>query len=209
MSTYTRNVQALTEQQKAWFKKLNDYPVHILEGPAGSGKTYIATAEGCARLDKGLVDRLVFLRPHVTTEEFGFLPGSLEDKMDPLMVPIIDVALQRLSAKRYNQYIADKKIEIAALAYLRGRTFNNCWIILDEAQNCTITQIKMVLTRLGEGSTLIIAGDSTQSDLKETSGLVWAKKRLTNCPVVSVTEFLQSDVVRSNTVKELLRFIGD
>lgn len=209
MSEYTRNIQALNEQQKNWFRKLDHYPIHILEGPAGVGKTYIATAEGCARLDKGTVDRIIFLRPHVTTEDFGFLPGTLEDKMDPFMLPLVDVAIQRLSGKRYAKYVAERKIEIAALAYLRGRTFHNSWIIFDEAQNCTPAQMKMVLTRLGNDTKLIITGDSTQSDIGEKNGLDWVKKKLSNCPIVCVTEFSTDQVVRSNTVKELLKYLGD
>ena len=121
MAEYTRNIQALNEHQKEWFRKIDHFPIHIIEGPAGSGKTYIGTAEGCSRLDKGISDKLVFLRPHVTTEDFGFLPGDLGEKMDPLMIPIVEVAVKRLSMKRYKQFVSDGAIEIAALAYLRGR----------------------------------------------------------------------------------------
>jgi phosphate starvation-inducible PhoH-like protein len=209
MSEYTRNIQALNEQQKNWFRKLDHYPIHILEGPAGVGKTYIATAEGCSRLDKGIVEKIIFLRPHVTSEDFGFLPGSLEDKMDPFMLPLVDVAVQRLSGKRYAKYVAEKKIEIAALAYLRGRTFHNSWVIFDEAQNSTPSQMKMVLTRLGNNTKLIITGDSSQSDLPGKNGLDWVKDKLSECPIVHVTQFTTEQVVRSETVKELLKYLGD
>jgi phosphate starvation-inducible PhoH-like protein len=209
MPEYTRNIQALNEQQKNWFRKLDHYPIHILEGPAGVGKTYIATAEGCSRLDKGTVEKIIFLRPHVTSEDMGFLPGTLEDKMDPFMLPLVDVAIQRLSGKRYAKYVAEKKIEIAALAYLRGRTFHDSWVIFDEAQNCTPEQMKMVLTRLGNNTKLIIAGDTTQSDLKEKNGLVWVKEKLEGCHLVCTTNFTSAQVVRSETVRELLKYLGD
>ncbi len=209
MPEYTRNIQSRSEQQKEWFRSIDKYPIHILEGPAGVGKTYIATAEGCSRLDKGTVEKIVFLRPHVTTEEFGFLPGTLEDKMDPLMLPLVDVAVQRLSAKRYNKYVAEGQIEIAALAYLRGRTFHNTWIIFDEAQNATIAQMRMVLSRMGENATLIIAGDGSQSDLREQNGLDWAKQKLKDCPIVHTTQFTTDQVVRSSTVRELLKYLGE
>jgi phosphate starvation-inducible protein PhoH and related proteins len=121
MPEYTRNTQALNENQKTWFKNLNQCAVDIIEGPAGSGKTYIAVAEGCSRLDKKLIDKITFIRPYITTEDFGFLPGTLEEKMDPFMQPLIDVAVQRLSNKRYKEYVVNGQIEIAALAFLRGR----------------------------------------------------------------------------------------
>jgi phosphate starvation-inducible PhoH-like protein len=209
MSEYTRNIQALNEQQKEWFRSLDKYPVHVLEGPAGVGKTYLATAEGCSRLDKGTVEKLIFLRPHVTTEDFGFLPGTLEDKMDPFMLPIVDVAIQRLSAKRYSKYVVDKRIEIAALAYIRGRTFHNAWVIFDEAQNSTPQQMKMVLTRLGGDTKLLITGDESQSDIDGKNGLTWVKEKFHDCPVVNITKFHTDNVVRSHTVKELLKHLGE
>jgi phosphate starvation-inducible PhoH-like protein len=209
MSEYTRNVQALNEQQKSWFRTIDKYPVHILTGPAGVGKTYISVSEGCSRLDKGIVDKMVFLRPHVATEEIGFLPGDLHEKLDPFMRPLIDIALARLSAKRYQKYVAEDKIEIAALAYLRGRTFSNSWVILDEAQNCTKEQLKMVLTRLGENTTLIISGDLTQSDLGSDNGLKWVNEKFADCPVVGLTTFNSENVVRSKTLRILLQHLGE
>lgn len=207
MAEYTRNIQALNDHQKEWFRKIDHFPIHIIEGPAGSGKTYIGTAEGCSRLDKGITDKIIFLRPHVTTEDFGFLPGTLEEKMDPLLIPLVDVAVKRLSMKRYKQYCADGAIEIAALAYLRGRTFTNSWVIFDEAQNSTEEQMKMVLTRLGDGSKLIITGDLSQSDIPGSNGLTWAINRLQGCEVVSITKFDTDDVVRSDTVRKLLKHL--
>ena len=171
--------------------------------------TAAATAEGCSRLDSGKVDRMVWLRPHVTSENFGFLPGTLEEKMDPLMRPLYDVAIARLSVKRFRKYLEEEKIEVAALAYLRGRTFSNSWVIFDEAQNSTIQQMKMVLTRIGDNCTLIIAGDPSQSDLEGTNGLVWAREKLIDCPIVCTTRFTSDQVVRSKTVKELLKHLGE
>ena len=127
--------------------------------------------------------------------------------MDPLMIPIVDVAVKRLSMKRYKQYIADGNIEIAALAYLRGRTFHRSWVIFDEAQNCTEEQMKMVLTRLGDHSKLIITGDLSQSDITGNNGLSWAMNRLQGCEVVSITKFDTNDVVRSDTVRKLLKHL--
>lgn len=207
MAEYTRNIQALNDNQKNWFRNIDKYPIHIMEGPAGSGKTYLASAEGCNRLDKKLVYKIVFLRPHVTTEDFGFLPGDLQDKMDPFMQPLVDVATTRLSSKRYKEYIADGSIEVAALAYLRGRTFHQSWVIFDEAQNSTIEQMKMVLTRLGDNTKLVITGDLSQSDIMGRNGLEWAIEKLQNCPIVCVTKFNNDDVVRSRTVKELLKYL--
>lgn len=209
MGEYTKNIQALNNNQKNWFRSLENSPIDILEGPAGTGKSYCATAEGCARLDKGSVDKVVFLRPHVTTEDFGFLPGDLQEKMDPFMQPLVDVAINRLSMKRYKNYLENGQIEIAALAYLRGRTFHRSWVIFDEAQNCTISQMNMVLTRLGDNTKLIITGDLSQSDIEGENGLAWAIKRLRHCPVVSIFQFSTEDVVRSRTVKELLKYLGE
>lgn len=207
MAEYTRNIQALNENQKAWFRNLDHFPIQITEGPAGSGKSYIAVAEGCSRLDKGMTEKLVFLRPHVTTEDFGYLPGTLEEKMDPLLIPLVDVAVKRLSMKRYKQACADGQIEIAALAYLRGRTFSNSWVIFDEAQNSTPEQMKMVLTRLGDKTKLLITGDLSQSDIPGENGLAWSLHRLVGCNVVNITKFTNSDIVRSNTVREILKHL--
>jgi phosphate starvation-inducible protein PhoH and related proteins len=210
MPEYTKNIQAQNEQQKNWFRVINQFDVHILKGPAGTGKSYIATAEGCSRLDKGTIGKVVFLRPHVTTEDFGFLPGDLAEKMDPFMQPLVDVAMQRLSAKRYKEYLASGQIEIAALAYLRGRTFHNSWMIFDEAQNSTIAQMKMVLTRIGDNSKLIIAGDITQSDISDKeNGLTWILDKLKDCNIVNIVRFSNEDVVRSDTVKILLKHLGE
>lgn len=209
MPEYTRNIQARNDQQKAFFRTLDHFPIHVVEGPAGVGKSYISVAEGCSRLDKGSVDKMVFLRPHVTTEDFGFLPGDLQDKMDPFMLPLVDVAVSRLSGKRYNKYLVEGKIEIAALAYLRGRTFHNSWVVFDEAQNSTPEQMKMVLTRIGENTKLIITGDCSQSDIKGTNGLSWAKEKLSDCKIVNIIKFGTGDVVRSETVRELLKHLGD
>lgn len=209
MGEYTRNIQALHNGQKAWFRNIENRPIDILEGPAGTGKSYVATAEGCARLDKGLVEKIVFLRPHVTTEDFGFLPGDLQDKMDPFMQPLVDVAINRLSMKRYKNYLENGNIEIAALAYLRGRTFHRAWVIFDEAQNSTVAQMNMVLTRLGDNTKLIITGDLSQSDILVENGLSWAINRLKHCPVVNTFQFTTEDVVRSKTVKELLKYLQE
>lgn len=207
MPEYTRNIQALNENQKTWFKNLNQCPVDIIEGPAGSGKSFIAVAEGCSRLDKKLIDKITFIRPYITTEDFGFLPGTLEEKMDPFMQPLIDVAVQRLSTKRYKEYVVNGQIEIAALAFLRGRTFHNAWVIFDEAQNSTPEQMKMVLTRLGDDTKLIITGDLSQTDIPGENGLQWALKRLQNCSVVSILKFNTADIVRSNTVREIVKHL--
>src|SRR5690606_22077099 len=151
-------------------------------GPAGTGKTYLAIAAAVTALEAGTVARILLSRPAVEAgETLGFLPGSMEDKLLPYLRPLYDALADRLGGKRLKALLADGTIEIAPIAYMRGRTLNNAFIVIDEAQNCTYGQIKMLLTRLGWHSTMVVTGDPDQTDLlPELSGLAEIAKRLSD-----------------------------
>jgi phosphate starvation-inducible PhoH-like protein len=180
----------------------------IATGPAGSGKTLLATEMGIKQFLNGKIEKLIFVRPAVTTDEdIGYLPGTLEDKLAPWMRPLYDILYNFIHPQEVTQLIQDKVIEISPLAYMRGRTFKNCWIIADEMQNSTISQMKMILTRIGEGTKLVITGDLEQNDRHgEPSGLEDFLERFKGRRSNSITsvEFESSDIERSEIVKEVL-----
>ena len=175
--------------------------------------TFLSVVKAIDMLEAGKVHKLVISRPAVTTEQIGFLPGNLEEKMDPLMGPIFD-SITEYRSPRYLETMLNVEfsLEIASFAYLRGRTFNSCFILVDEAQNCTIEQTKMMLTRLGEDSTMVITGDITQSDLKDKSkqdGLTWAISRLKDCPIVNYIQMEDKDIVRSVALQQLMPYLQE
>lgn len=177
-------------------------------GPAGTGKTYLAVAHAASLLVSGQVDRVILSRPAVEAgERIGFLPGDEKDKMDPYLRPLYDALYDVLHADYVDRKIAAKEIEIAPLAFMRGRTLSRAAVILDEAQNATIAQMKMFLTRLGENSRMAITGDPTQTDLPDPrqSGLADALKLLTKIEGVAVTRFTSDDVVRHRLVGEIVK----
>lgn len=182
-------------------------------GPAGCGKTMLATQRSIMGLQSGEFDRIVITRPAVSVDEqHGFLPGSLVEKMAPWMMPILDVFKEHYSPKEVAAMIADEVIDICPLAYMRGRTFKNSFIIFDEAQNSTPNQTKMVLTRIGEGSRMVITGDLRQHDRGyEANGLKDFVDRLalTGSPHIAVCEFDAGDVERHAIIAEVLRIYGD
>ena len=180
----------------------------VVSGPAGTGKTLFAVEQGVRNFLLGKIDKLIFTRPSVSVDEdLGYLPGTLEEKMAPWVRPIYDVLYQFLSPKDVQQQMEDKLIEIAPLGYMRGRTFKNTWIIADEMQNSTVAQMKMLLTRLGENSRLIITGDLEQYDRPDTiNGLedFLQKFRGKRSSSISSFEFEKYDIQREDVVKEVL-----
>ena len=181
-------------------------------GPAGTGKTFLAVASAVKMYTDGKIKKIVLTRPAVEAgERLGYLPGDLSQKIDPYLVPLFD-SLEYFFGNETLQYLIEKRnIEIVPLAYMRGRTLSNACIILDEAQNATVSQIKMFLTRLGEDSKMIITGDETQIDLnnKDFSGLKKTRKSLSNIEEISVVEFKNSDIVRNKIVSKILEVFPD
>lgn len=176
-------------------------------GPAGTGKTYLAVAQAVALFEQERIERIILSRPAVEAgENLGFLPGDLKEKIDPYLRPLYDALYDTMGAEKAEKRILAKDIEIAPLAFMRGRTLTNAFVILDEAQNTTSMQMKMFLTRLGEGSRMVITGDPTQVDLPkgETSGLLEAVDILRDVPEVGVIRFNTKDVVRSALVAKIV-----
>lgn len=185
--------------------KTNDLTVGV--GPAGTGKTYLAVASAVEALENDLVDRLILVRPAVEAgERLGFLPGDLAQKIDPYLRPMYDALFEMMGQEKVAKCIERNVIEIAPLAYMRGRTLNDAFIILDEAQNTTIDQMKMFLTRIGFGSKAVITGDITQVDLPrdKTSGLRHALKILLDIEGIGITQFQKDDIVRHPLVKKIV-----
>jgi len=175
-------------------------------GPAGTGKTYLAISAAVEALDEGRVGRIVLTRPAIEAgESLGFLPGTLEDKLAPYLRPLYDALSDRMGGKRLRNSLSDGSIEIAPVAYMRGRTLNNAFVVIDEAQNCTYGQIKMLLTRLGWHSTMVLTGDPDQTDLLPgISGLADIARRLGTLPDVAVVQLADSDIVRHPLVASML-----
>jgi phosphate starvation-inducible PhoH-like protein len=175
-------------------------------GPAGSGKTYLAITAAVEALEAGRVERIILSRPAIEAgETLGFLPGDLTEKMAPYLRPLYDCLNERLGGKRLKQYMLDGQIEIAPIGYMRGRTLNNAFIVIDEAQNCTYPQIKMLLTRLGWHSTMVLTGDPGQSDLLDgMSGLAEVARRLAPIEGIAVVNLSEMDIVRHPLVAAML-----
>ncbi len=186
----------------------------VVTGPAGTGKTMFATEYGISNFLTGTYEKLIFTRPSVSVDEdLGYLPGTLEEKMAPWVRPIYDVLYQFISPKEVTQLMEDKHIEIAPLGFMRGRTFKNTWIVADEMQNSTISQMKMLLTRLGENSRLVITGDLEQFDKPDmVNGLddFLSKFKGKRSSSISSFEFERDDIMREEVVKEILEiYAGD
>jgi len=185
----------------------SNVPVVIGTGPAGTGKTLLACHMGSKALVSGRVERLILTRPAVSVDEqHGFLPGNLNKKMEPWTRPMFDALHRFMPVKKVNELIYDQRIEICPLAYMRGRTFDNAWIIGDEMQNSTPSQMKMLLTRIGEGSKMVIAGDLAQHDRGfEANGLLDLVDRIPKSRSIVHIEFSEDDVVRAEVIKEILQ----
>ena len=206
---YTKNdvVKAKTSGQKKYFQIANKNDICFAIGPAGTGKTYLAVALAVSALNKGIVKRIVLARPAVEAgESLGFLPGDFQEKIDPYLRPLYDALDDMIPSEKLKGYIEKRIIEIVPLAYMRGRTLNNAFVILDEAQNATDVQMKMFLTRLGANSKAIITGDITQIDLpvKTKSGLIQTKEILSGITGVGFVYFEKEDVVRHKLVKDII-----
>ncbi len=200
-------VKPKSEGQKALMTAIDTYPLVMALGPAGTGKTYLAITKAVEALESGKVGRIVLSRPAVEAgESLGFLPGAMEDKLAPYLRPLYDALTDRLSSKRLKTLMAEGLIEIAPVGFMRGRTLNNAFVVIDEAQNCTYGQIKMLLTRLGWSSTMVVTGDPAQTDLlPELSGLgVAADKLETLGNKVGVIRLTDTDIVRHPLVASML-----
>ncbi len=200
-------VVARSANQLAYLRALERFELVFALGPAGTGKTYLAVATAVSFLKQHRVERLVLSRPAVEAgERLGFLPGDMKEKVDPYLRPLYDALRDMLPEGKVQLRIDTGQIEIAPLAYMRGRTLSNAFVILDEAQNTTPAQLKMFLTRLGEGSRMVITGDPTQSDLPPgtPSGLADAVERLSGIPGIGVVRFDRGDIVRHPLVSKIL-----
>lgn len=203
---YVKNIRAMSPLQQRLIDAVEDRSVVVALGPAGTGKTYIAIAKAVEALEKNRCSRILLSRPAVEAgESLGFLPGDLTEKLAPYLRPLYDALTERLGTKRLKALLADGAIEIAPVAYMRGRTLNDCFIVIDEAQNCTYGQLKMLLTRLGWRSTMVMTGDPDQTDLLPgLSGLGDVSARLERVPEISVIRLGESDIVRHPLVAGML-----
>jgi phosphate starvation-inducible PhoH-like protein len=202
------DVRPRTVGQKAYIEAIERYDIVFGIGPAGTGKTYLAVAEAVAGLKNKLFNRIILVRPAVEAgESLGFLPGDIRAKVDPYLRPVYDALHDMLPADKIKKLMELGVIEIVPLAFMRGRTLNNSFAILDEAQNTTVPQMKMFLTRIGEGSKAVITGDVTQIDLdrKRLSGLIAIQKILRNISDVKFCYLTDKDVVRHRLVKDIIR----
>jgi phosphate starvation-inducible PhoH-like protein len=207
IQTRKKRVEPRTAAQKAYVQSLFDNELAFGIGPAGTGKTYLAVAVGVSMFIGGHVDKIILSRPAVEAgEKLGYLPGDMKDKVDPYMQPLYDALNDFLPGKQLAKLLEDKKIEIAPLAFMRGRTLSNAFVVLDEAQNATSMQMKMFLTRLGQGSRMVITGDRTQIDLPRNvpSGLQDAERLLKTIPQISFNYFTSKDVVRHPLVAAII-----
>lgn len=207
IKTRKKPVEPRTDAQKAYVHSLMENELAFGIGPAGTGKTYLAVAVAVSKFISGDVDRIILSRPAVEAgEKLGYLPGDMKDKVDPYMQPLYDALNDFLPGKQLAKLIEEKRIEIAPLAFMRGRTLANAFVVLDEAQNATSMQMKMFLTRLGEGSRMVITGDRSQVDLPRgvVSGLSDAERLLKGIKGVGFNYFTSKDVVRHPLVAAII-----
>jgi phosphate starvation-inducible protein PhoH and related proteins len=210
--TERRRVSPRSPTQAAYLRAMRDHDLVFGIGPAGTGKTYLAVATGVALLRQRVVDRLILSRPAVEAgERLGFLPGDMKDKVDPYLRPLYDALQDMLPDGKLGAKLESGQIEIAPLAFMRGRTLANAFVILDEGQNTTPAQMKMFLTRLGENSRMVVTGDPSQHDLPPgtRSGLVDAVRRLDQTDEVAVIRFSEEDIVRHPLVEVILKAYGE
>lgn len=204
--SYVKTVKAKSPGQAALMSAIDERALVLALGPAGTGKTYLAIAKAVEALEAGKVGRIVLSRPAVEAgESIGYLPGDMEDKLAPYLRPLYDALTDRLSMKKVKALIAEGAIEIAPVGYMRGRTLNNAFVVIDEAQNCTYVQLKMLLTRLGWNSTMVVTGDPAQSDLLPgLSGLGDVADRFEAMENIAVVRLADRDIVRHPLVAEML-----
>lgn len=207
-----RQFRARTTGQVRYIESLKKNDLVFCTGPAGTGKTYLAVGMGVAALKEQKIRKIVLVRPAVEAgESLGFLPGDLQAKINPYLRPLFDALSEMMDHEMRQRLMEDDVIEVVPLAYMRGRTLSNSFIILDEAQNTTVAQMKMFLTRMGEGSTIIVSGDTTQIDLPsdKTSGLNDALRRLRSIRGIAVVRLDRSDIVRHRLVQEIVDAYDD
>ena len=203
---FIKTVKPRSDGQAKLMKSIEAFNMVMALGPAGTGKTYLAVAKGVEALEKGEVSRIVLSRPAVEAgESIGFLPGAMEEKLAPYLRPLYDALADRLSPKKLKALMAEGLIEIAPIGYMRGRTLNNAYVVVDEAQNCTYGQLKMLLTRLGWNSTMVVTGDPAQSDLlPEMSGLRDIADKMEEVEGIAVCRLEAKDIVRHPLVASML-----
>src|SRR3984957_10339345 len=203
---YVKNVRAMSPAQQQLMDAIDGQSVILALGPAGTGKTFLAIAKAVEALEGGKVQRIVLSRPAVEAgESLGFLPGDLNEKLAPYLRPLYDALTERLGTKRLKTFLAEGIIEIAPVAYMRGRTLSECFVVIDEAQNCTYGQIKMLLTRLGWRLTMVLTGDPDQTDLLPgMSGLSEIARRLDPIAEIPVVRLSDGDIVRHPLVASML-----
>ena len=208
IKTPKKSVIARSEKQSEYIKALKENDIIFSLGPAGTGKSFLAVSVAVTLLMEKKIERVILSRPAVEAgEKLGFLPGDMKEKVDPYLRPLYDALYELFGADKIDKKIESGEIEIAPLAFMRGRTLKNCFAILDEAQNATETQIKMFLTRIGENSKLVVNGDPSQVDLinKSHSGLTKSKNILKDIKEIKLIEFDHNDVVRHPLVSKIIR----
>ncbi len=208
IKTPRKSVIARSKKQSEYIKALRENDITIALGPAGTGKSFLAVSVAITMLMEKKVERVILSRPAVEAgEKLGFLPGDMKEKVDPYLRPLYDALYELFGFEKIDKKIESGEIEIAPLAFMRGRTLKNCFAILDEAQNATATQIKMFLTRIGENSKLVVNGDPSQVDLinKNHSGLIKSKNILSQIEEIKIIEFGHTDVVRHPLVSKIIK----
>lgn len=211
VETWKKTIYPKSDGQKKYLKAIEDYDLIFGLGPAGTGKSYLAVAKAVEFLKKGNIDKIILSRPAVEAgENLGFLPGDMKDKVDPYLRPIYDALYEMIPFQVVEKKIQEGTIEIAPVAFMRGRTFKNSFIIIDEAQNTSSIQMKMILTRLGHGSKMVLNGDLSQIDIKyiNDSGLSAAQKKLSHIKKIKFINFNKKDIVRHNLVSEIIKAYG-
>jgi len=207
IETKKRKIIPRSKNQKKYFELLSNKNIVFAIGPAGTGKTFLAVAKAVSCFQKGLIKKIILSRPAVEAgEKLGFLPGDLKEKVDPFLRPIYDALYEVMHFDQVEKKINNGTIEIAPIAFMRGRTLEDCFVILDEAQNTTKIQMKMFLTRLGKNSKMVVVGDKTQIDLvtKNDSGLLDAENKLKNIQDIGFIYLKETDVVRHDLVRKII-----
>ena len=207
IQTKKRKIIPRSQNQKKYFELLNNKNIVFAIGPAGTGKTFLAVAKAVSCLQQGLIKKIILSRPAVEAgEKLGFLPGDLKEKVDPFLRPIYDALYEMMPYDQVEKKIENGTIEIAPIAFMRGRTLEECYIILDEAQNSTKIQMKMFLTRFGKNSKMVVVGDKTQIDLvtKHDSGLLDAEIKLKNMKDIGIIYLSDKDVIRHELVRKII-----
>lgn len=207
--SYVKTVRPRTDGQRDLMEAISTHNLTMAIGPAGTGKTYLAICAAVDALEKGNVEKIILSRPAMEAgESLGYLPGDMHEKMAPYLRPLYDALGDRLGGKKVRQYMDDGTIEIAPVGFMRGRTLNNAFIVIDEAQNCTYGQLKMLLSRLGWHSTMVVTGDPGQSDLLPgVSGLDDVAQKFQALPNIAVVTLNQTDIVRHPLVAEMLEVL--